>query len=694
MTHHTDASLQTFIARWHTSGAAERANYQLFLAELCAVLDVPAPDPSSPVEAENAYVFEKAVPLPHGTTGRIDLYRRGCFVLEAKQGSDRAEPGGVFSQEAERQLRGRKRGTAVRGTAAWDTAMARAHQQAQSYARNLPVEEVRDGRPPFLIIVDVGQSIALYAEFSRSGGNYIPFPDPAHYRISLDDLADPEVRALLAAAWLDPLSLDPARRSARVTREIADRLARLAQSLEPGHAPAEVAGFLMRCLFTMFAEDVSLLPKGAFTQLLADSRRNAASFPPLVEELWRTMASGGFSVALRVAVPHFNGGLFEHPVALPLTADQLQLLIEAAQADWRDVEPAIFGTLLVRALDPAERHKLGAHFTPRTSVERLVLPTIIEPLRAEWEAVQTAALLLAEGGKGADALAEVRAFQRRLASIRILDPACGSGNFLYVTLEHLKRLEGEVLEVLRNLGQAQATLELEGEIVRPEQFYGIEVNPWAAAVAELVLWIGYLQWHLRTRGDAAGLPEPILRNLHNIECRDAVLAWDAVEPLLDAEGRPVTRWDGRTTKLHPVTGEPVPDEAARVPAWRYVNPRPAAWPEADFIAGNPPFIGTARMREALGDGYVEAIRRVYPHVPDSADYVMFWWDKAAELVRTGRARRFGLITTNSLRQTFNRRVLEHHLAAGQVGNLSYTSPSPSPTIPGWTAPRARRCASR
>jgi hypothetical protein len=153
---------------------------------------------------------------------------------------------------------------------------------------------------------------------------------------------------------------------------------------------------------------------------------------------------------------------------------------------------------------------------------------------------------------------EVKAFQRRLASVRILAPACGSGNFLYVTLEHLKRLEGEVLEVLPNLGQAQATLELEGEIVRPEQFYGIEVNPWAAAVAELVLWIGYLQWHLRTRGDAAGLPEPILRNLHNIECRDAVLAWDAVEPLLDAAGRLVTRWDGRTTVTHPVTGEAAP----------------------------------------------------------------------------------------------------------------------------------------
>ena len=385
-------------------------------------------------------------------------------------------------------------------------------------------------------------------------------------------------------------------------------------------------------------------------------------------------------MALRLPVPHFDGGLFEDAAALPLTADQLQLLIEAAQADWRDVEPAIFGTLLVRALDPAERHKLAAHFTPRAYVERLVLPTIIEPLRAEWESAMAAALLLAEAGKRAEALAEVRAFQRRLASVRILDAACGSGNFLYVTLEHLKRLEGEVLEVLRQLGQEQASLELEGEIVRPEQFYGIEVNPWAAAVAELVLWIGYLQWHLRTRGDAHGLPEPILRNLHNIECRDAVLAWDAVEPLLDAEGRPVTRWDGRTTKMHPVTGEQVPDETARVPAYRYINPRPAEWPEADFIVGNPPFIGTARMREALGDGYVEAIRRVYPNVPDSADYVMFWWDKAAELVRAGRVQRFGLITTNSLRQTFNRRVVEHHLVgaplagahgqdAGQVQDL-------------------------
>ena len=211
------------------------------------------------------------------------------------------------------------------------------------------------------------------------------------------------------------------------------------------------------------------------------------------------MASGGFSVALRLPVPHFDGGLFEGAAALPLSADQLQLLIEAARADWRDVEPAIFGTLLV----PRWTRPSGtswARTSPPAYVERLVLPAVIEPLRAEWEAAMAAALLLAEGGQDAEALAEVGPSSAGWPVSGILDAACGSGNFLYVTLEHLKRLEGEVLEVLRKLGQAQATLELEGEIVRPEQFYGIEVNPWAAAVAELVLWIGYLQWHLRTRG--------------------------------------------------------------------------------------------------------------------------------------------------------------------------------------------------
>ncbi len=671
--------IHSFIARWQASAAAERANYQLFLAELCEVLAVPRPDPTTPDEPANAYVFEKSVPLPHGTTGRIDLYRRGCFVLEAKQGGEgpltATPPVPPLSQEGERRARGRKRGTAPRGTAAWDTAMERARQQAQSYARNLPPEELADGgRPPFLIVVDVGESLTLYSEFTRTGGNYVPFPDPLAARIPLARLAEPAVRDLLAAVWLDPAGLDPARRAARVTRDIAARLARLAQALEREHDPDTVAHFLMRCLFTMFAEDVGLLPAGSFTQLLADARHNVAHFPRFVEELWSTMAHGGFSLALRLPIPHFDGGLFEDASGLPLTADQLQLLIEAAQSDWRDVEPAIFGTLLERALDPVERHKFGAHFTPRAYVERLVAPTVVEPLRAAWEASQAAALRLADEGRPDRALAEVEAFQRRLASVRILDPGCGTGNFLYVSLEHLLRLEAEVLQRRAEIGADQLLLELETVRVTPRQLLGIEVNPRAAAIAELVLWIGFLRWRLQTAGDVGHLPEPILANYHNIERRDAVLAWDAIEPLLDPAGRPVTRWDGRTTAAHPVTGEQVPDEAARIPAYRYVNPRPAEWPEADYVVGNPPFIGTAGMRAALGDGYAEAVRKVYPNVPESADYVMYWWDKAADLLRAGRVQRFGFITTNSIRQTFNRRVLQRHLDADPPLSLVFAIP--------------------
>jgi type II restriction/modification system DNA methylase subunit YeeA len=238
------------------------------------------------------------------------------------------------------------------------------------------------------------------------------------------------------------------------------------------------------------------------------------------------MDVGGFSVALRHTLPRFNGKLFKNPQVLALSRTQIEHLIDAAKADWTLVEPAIFGTLLERALDPAERHALGAEYTPRPYVERLVLPTVIEPLRAEWANVKAAALLLANENKPEDARATLHVFHHRLCQIRVLDPACGSANFLYVTLEHMKRLEGEVLDLLEQigstLGDTQIRLESEGLTVDPHQFLGLELNPRAAAVAELVLWIGYLQWHFRTRGNALP-PSPILKDFKNIECRDAVL---------------------------------------------------------------------------------------------------------------------------------------------------------------------------
>ncbi len=664
------ADVDAFIAKWRSSGGAELANAQPFLSELCDLLGVPRPDPTLEDDALNTYVFEKAVTFRHGdgstSAGRIDLYRRGCFVLEAKQGSGGDSAPAAPSVPLAAPLR-RKLGTAVRGSRGWSQAMDRAYGQAAQYARALPEW------PPFLVVVDVGHAFALFANFARDGKAYLPFPDPATHRFLLDDLADPKVLDRLRRLWTDPLSLDPSRHAAKVTTHVAERLAVLATSLErQGHSPDLVADFLMRCLFTMFAEDVGLLPKDGFTKLLADMRETPAGLAAMIESLWRDMDRGGFSPALRQTILRFNGRFFHDVTVLPLDAAQIDLLIDAARTNWSEVEPAIFGTLLERALDPTERHALGAHFTPRAYVERLVFPTVIEPLRDEWQTVKAAAMTLLHNETGTErtrrerhdkAIETLRDFRRQLCAIRVLDPACGTGNFLYITLEHIKRLEGEVLETLADLGAGQEALDLAGVTVDPHQFLGIEKNPRAAAIAELVLWIGYLQWHYRQHGRVAPA-EPVLRDFRNIEHRDAVLAFDAEEVVLDDTGRPVTRWDGETMKKHPVTGKDVPDETATRVLYRYTNARRAEWPEADFIVSNPPFLGNKRMRGALGDGYVQALRSAHPNVPDTADFVLYWWDVAAELVRSGRVRRFGFITTNSITQTFARKVIQPHLEAG------------------------------
>jgi hypothetical protein len=658
-----------FIERWRGVTASELATAQSFVIEFCELLGVAKPHPTP----EQDYMFERPVTFSHGdgstSAGRIDCYRRAHFVLEAKK---------------------LKAGAHTKG---FDDGLLRARSQGEAYARALPSA---DGRPPFVLVVDVGTVIEVYAEFSRSGGTYIPFPDPRSHRIPLADLAKPDVLERLHRIWTDPESLNPARISAQVTREVSERLALLARSLEQaGHKAQHVAAYLTRCLFSMFAEDVALLPQGAFLGLLQTHRQDPAALKQMLRILWADMDVGGFSAALVKPVLKFNGKLFKGASAdgysLQLTTEQIDLLILAAKANWREVEPAIFGTLLERALDPAERHALGAHYTPRAYVERLVLPTVMEPLRAEWGNAQAAALLLAHEAaeleanppavktkkdfaaldrhnaavraKWKEARQQVKDFHHRLCTLRVLDPACGSANFLYVTLEHLKRLEGEVLNQLNALGDTQDALDLGRETVNLQQLRGIELNERAAALAELVLWIGFLQWHIRAFGNSS-VAEPVVHDYGNVEHRDAVLDYDSVEPMTDKAGSPVMRWDGVTTKTHPATGQQVPDDAAQVVQWRYVNPRQAQWPAVDFVVGNPPFIGAGAMRGALGEGYVDALRGVWPKVPESADFVMYWWHRAAELVSAGQTERFGLITTNSLRQTFNRRVVQLALTDG------------------------------
>ncbi|WP_260625652.1 class I SAM-dependent DNA methyltransferase [Hymenobacter sediminicola] len=579
--------------------------------------------------------------------------------METKQGTTKR----TTEVQAERARLGLsnpklRKGHAVRGTAAWLQVMESARQQALGYVRALPASEPR---PPFVIVSDVGYCFDVYSNFAGVGDNYAPFPDSQQFRVMLPELADERIRERFHLLFTDPQQLDPARLAAKVTRELAGQLAKLSAQLEEAnHGTEVVATFLMRCLFTMFAEDTGLIPNDSFKGVLEDydTDKRRPDLPHALESLWQSMDKGGFAPTLHTSIRQFNGKLFHDATALPLSAAQVELLRKAAAADWTTVEPAIFGTLLERALDPHERHRLGAHYTPRRYVERLVVPAVLEPLRREWAAAQAASAQLHDNDKDTEARGELVKFLRRLTSVKILDPACGSGNFLYVTLEHLKRLEGEVLAAINAYGQTGLLDLAGGTTVSPRQLLGLELNPRAAAIADVVLRIGYLQWHIRTHG-LTQLAEPLLDDYQNIRHQDAVLAHGPAQPRLDAQGQPVTRWDGRTTRPNPATGQEVPDENARVAVLDYPNPRPTSWPDADFIVGNPPFIGASRMRDLLGDGYTEALRKAYAGrgVPESADFVMYWWHKAALAVRDDHALRFGFITTNSIKQTFNRQVM-------------------------------------
>ncbi|MEF2557390.1 DNA methyltransferase [Aurantimonas sp. C2-5-R2] len=628
--------IEAFIQRWQgREGGQERANYALFLTELCTVLELPQPDPADATSAGNDYVFERGVreTARDGTTSvkRIDLYKRDCFILEAKQSrfsGDKTLPQSELPLPGVAQPARGRRG-ADRG---WDVLMHNARSQAENYVRLLPTAHEP---PPFVLVCDVGHCLEVYANFRRDGKAYDQFPDRRSFRVYLEDLRNETVCERLRGIWTDPMALDPSRHAARVTRDVAERLAKVSVALEKaGHAPEEVAMFLMRLLFTMFAEDVDLLPKDSFRDLLKDCLANPAIFPGMLEDLWRAMDEGTFSAALRQKAKRFNGEFFKNRRALPLPREEIGELVAAAERRWNEVEPAIFGTLLEQALDPTERRRLGAHYTPRAYVERLVIATVIDPLRADWAEVLSTAERQKAAGRGKNAISTVQAFHDRLCETKVLDPACGTGNFLYVALELMKRLEGEVLEAVADLGGQEALTGLASHTVDPHQFLGMELNPRAAAIAELVLWIGHLQWHVRTKGGEPG--EPILKAFHNIKAMDAVLTWD---------GYPLAKVvDGKET---------------------YPNPRRPDWPKADFIVGNPPFIGGKDLRARLPAGRVEALWAAHKHMNESADLVMYWWDRAADiLLRKGSPlRRFGFVTTNSISQVFQRRVMEKHLSA-------------------------------
>ena len=668
-------TLDQLLEKWvGKAGAGERAEYQQFLTEFVQALGVPAPGDAG--FAVEDYRFEAPVRseavFGSKSTKRIDLYKRDCFVLEAKQ--SQLKPGEAAPAEPAApppepilDLFGNPVGFAAPKQAAprYDRLMADARLQAERYALALP-EQHR--APPFLIVADIGRSFELYFDWSGNGRGYGPFPDERHYRIALADLADPRPIAglkkspaqVLRAIWTDPAGIDPRLRAAEVTREIATLLSRVASDLEQSEQQSrkattvglglrieETSAFLMRTLFCMFAEDVGLLKKDSFKTFLTDAEGRSDHFWRAgLEDLWRRMndpleANRYWSFGDAV-VRYFNGNLFSGAQVFDLSAEAKNILRIAAGQDWRSVEAAIFGTLLEQVLSAAERARLGAHYTPRAYVERLVEATVLDVLRPEWEAVLTAARAKADAGDAAGAIADAGAWHARLVAIRILDPACGTGNFLYVAMEQLLRLEGEVRQFVIGLGGALAPA------VHPNQFLGLELNPRAAVIAELVLWIGWLRYRLANTPDAIG--EPVLPPLSNIN-----------------GGTPKGRGGGYDAVLvRTETGEPDTD-----------NPRRPVWPEADFIVGNPPFIGGKDLRERLGGTYAEALWKANGRVPKSADFVMHWWDRAADiLTRPGtRLRRFGFVTTNSITQVFSRRVIEGWLAKGGGSGICSLSPS-------------------
>jgi hypothetical protein len=607
------STLEALVERWADAKPAELANLQSYVIELCEALGVEPPRP-----AGGGYEFNFPIHVVRrdgtDTTNFVDLYKEGHFALEGKDD----------------------------GTNSSERALRAAYGQVRGYAGFIGEP------PPYLLVLDVAKTLIIWDRWS---GDY-PGWDGSR-RVDLRTLHQrPGDVELLRDIWTNPEVRNTHGKAVAVTREIAEQLAILATSLEAeGFEHARVARFLIRCVFTMFAEDIGLLPQEPFRKILEKlAMAEPTEFKPQVEQLWKVMDTGGSFWYLQLM--QFNGHFYKDAEALPLSRKALSLLLAASRADWQHVEPAILGTLLVRALSAAERHRLGAEFTPRVYVERVIRQAVEEPIRERWTAVQAEILELRESSKPKNRRAagqKIETFLTWLRGLRFLDPACGSGNFLYVAMHAVKRIELEATRALADVDGQNLSLRMTE--VRPSQFYGIELEPWAREIAELTLWIGFHQFW-KQHHDERPTP-PFLEDSHNLEQRDAVLAWDGK---LRPDG-PRSRPDPRPRLLHPVTGKLIPDPKAILTYWVYPNARPAPWPPADFIVGNPPYMGQARQRDAFGDGYVEALRAAYPELADSVDYVMYWWYRAAEEVAAGRTIRAGLITTNTITQVQNRSVV-------------------------------------
>ena len=563
-----------FIAKWQASELNERSAAQEHFIDLCRLLGEPTPAEDDP--SGQRYCFERGARKDTGGRGWADVWKRHCFAWEYK--------GKHKDLDA-------------------------AFNQLRQYALALE-------NPPLLIVSDMVR-FRIHTNWTNSVS--------VVHEFALEDLADAAVRDKLKWAMSAPERLRPGESRQALTERAATAFAALAQALRTrGHDPQAVAHFVNRLVFCMFAEDVGLLPNDMFTRMLEQARRSPEEFAPMARDLFGAMAAGG-RVGFE-AVAWFNGGLFDSDDALPLTRDEIETTLEAAALDWSEIDPSILGTLFERGLDPAKRSQLGAHYTDREKIMQIIEPVVIRPWLKEWEKARAEITLRFERADAAASpsartrqrgLAEstLRDFLEKLRAFTVLDPACGSGNFLYLALHALKDLEHRVQLEAETMG-----LQRSFPAVGPANVKGIEINPYAAELARVSVWIGEIQW--MRRNGFSGARDPILDPLDTIECRDAILNPDGAEP---------------------------------------------DWPEADVVIGNPPFLGGKLLRSTLGGAYVESLQRLYGgRIHGEADLVCHWFDKAQRLVADGSIARAGLVATNSIRGGRNRAVLDRIVEQGAI----------------------------
>ncbi|MCY3602093.1 MAG: class I SAM-dependent DNA methyltransferase [Chloroflexi bacterium] len=593
MTIASTLSTAAFAAKWRDNARRERASSQEHFIDLCRMLGVPTPNdpPASP-----GYTFEAgAERLSTGSQGWADVWKRGHF--------------------------------------GWEYKGAHADLDA-AYGQLIDYHEALDN-PPLLVVSDMDR-IEVHARFTNTR--------PAVHVVTLDDLAEDgertaEALRVLRAVMLDPEALRPEQTPDEITQLAAARFAQIARSMhERGHDPEAVAHHLNRVVFCLFAEDARLLPPGILTGMIESRRSDPEEFDHGLSELFRIMSE---REARRFfgneRVEWFNGGLFNDAGVIPCTVDELRAMHDAALLDWSRIEPAILGTLFERGLDPEKRGQLGAHYTDYEKILMVVEPVVLAPLRREFAAMQARVEELTEGREPSpltldgrrrerlpawerEAEAAWRAFLEQLRAVRVLDPACGSGNFLYVTLKLLKDMEHEAI------GWGAERLRVTGEFpqVGPQNVLGIEVNPYARELAGVSIWIGHIQWMM---DHGSGFPrDPVLEPLDNIELRDAILSYDE-------QGTPV----------------------------------PAPWPEAEFVVGNPPFLGTKLMRLSLGDEYVDDLFAAWQGaVARESDLACYWHELARRRITDGATRRAGLLATNSIRGGTNRSTLDRVRESGDI----------------------------